>query len=33
LPDDPGPVTAALLSNDLGWVSAQRMDVAGGVQI
>jgi NAD(P)-dependent dehydrogenase (short-subunit alcohol dehydrogenase family) len=33
LPDDVGPVIAALLSDDFGWVNAQRIEVAGGVQI
>lgn len=33
LPDDVGPVIAALLSDDLGWVNAQRIEVAGGMQI
>jgi len=32
-PDDVGPVIAALLSDDFGWVNAQRIEVAGGVQI
>jgi NAD(P)-dependent dehydrogenase (short-subunit alcohol dehydrogenase family) len=33
LPDDVGPVIAALLSGDFGWVNAQRIEVAGGVHI
>jgi NAD(P)-dependent dehydrogenase (short-subunit alcohol dehydrogenase family) len=33
LPEDVGPVIAALLSDDLGWVNAQRIEVAGGVHI
>ena len=33
LPDDVGPVIAALLSDDLGWVNAQRIEVAGGIHI
>ena len=33
LPEDVGPVIAALLSDDLGWVNAQRIEVAGGMQI
>jgi NAD(P)-dependent dehydrogenase (short-subunit alcohol dehydrogenase family) len=33
LPEDVGPVIAALLSEDFGWVNAQRIEVAGGVQI
>ena len=33
LPDDVGPVIAALLSDELGWVNAQRIEVAGGIQI
>ncbi len=33
MPDDVGPVIAALLSDDFGWVNAQRIEVAGGVQI
>lgn len=32
-PDDIGPVIAALLSDDFGWVNAQRLEVAGGMQI
>jgi NAD(P)-dependent dehydrogenase (short-subunit alcohol dehydrogenase family) len=30
---DVGPVIAALLSDDFGWVNAQRIEVAGGVHI
>ena len=33
LPGDVGPVIAALLSDDLGWVNAQRIEVAGGIHI
>jgi len=33
LPDDVGPVIAALLSDDFGWVNAQRIEVAGGIHI
>lgn len=33
LPDDVGPVIAGLLSEDFGWVNAQRIEVAGGVHI
>nr|WP_229744039.1 SDR family oxidoreductase [Aliidongia dinghuensis] len=33
LPEDVGPVIAALLSDDFGWVNAQRIEVAGGIQI
>src|SRR5712671_4368645 len=33
VPDDVGPVIAALLSDDFGWVNAQRIEVAGGIQI
>lgn len=32
-PEDVGPVIASLLSNDLGWVNAQRIEVAGGMHI
>lgn len=32
-PDDIGPVIAGLLSDDFGWVNAQRIEVAGGMQI
>ena len=32
-PEDVGPVIAALLSDDMGWVNAQRIEVAGGVHI
>jgi NAD(P)-dependent dehydrogenase (short-subunit alcohol dehydrogenase family) len=32
-PEDVGPVIAAVLSDDLGWVNAQRIEVAGGVHI
>lgn len=33
LPEDVGPVIAALLSDELGWVNAQRIEVAGGYRI
>ena len=33
LPEDVGPVIAGLLADDLGWINAQRIEVAGGVQI
>jgi NAD(P)-dependent dehydrogenase (short-subunit alcohol dehydrogenase family) len=33
VPEDVGPVIAALLSDDLGWVNAQRIEVAGGMHI
>jgi NAD(P)-dependent dehydrogenase (short-subunit alcohol dehydrogenase family) len=33
LPGDVGPVIAALLSDAFGWVNAQRIEVAGGIQI
>jgi NAD(P)-dependent dehydrogenase (short-subunit alcohol dehydrogenase family) len=33
LPEDVGPVIASLLSDDLGWVNAQRIEVSGGVHI
>jgi NAD(P)-dependent dehydrogenase (short-subunit alcohol dehydrogenase family) len=33
VPEDVGPVIAALLSDDLGWVNAQRIEVAGGMLI
>jgi NAD(P)-dependent dehydrogenase (short-subunit alcohol dehydrogenase family) len=33
LADDVGPVIAAVLSDDLGWVNAQRIEVAGGIAI
>ncbi len=33
LPEDVGPVIAALLSDEMGWVNAQRIEVAGGVHI
>ncbi len=33
LPQDVGPVIAGLLSDDFGWVNAQRIEVAGGVHI
>jgi NAD(P)-dependent dehydrogenase (short-subunit alcohol dehydrogenase family) len=31
--EDVGPVIAALLSDDFGWVNAQRIEVAGGIHI
>ncbi|SOE96438.1 NAD(P)-dependent dehydrogenase, short-chain alcohol dehydrogenase family [Burkholderia sp. D7] len=33
VPEDVGPVIAALLSDDFGWVNAQRIEVAGGIHI
>ncbi len=33
LPDDVGQVIAGLLSEEFGWVNAQRIEVAGGVHI
>ncbi|NPT57836.1 SDR family oxidoreductase [Paraburkholderia elongata] len=33
VPEDVGPVIAALLSDDFGWVNAQRIEVSGGMQI
>ena len=33
LPEDVGPVIAGLLSDDFGWVNAQRIEVAGGFLI
>ncbi|HTO54853.1 MAG TPA: SDR family oxidoreductase [Myxococcota bacterium] len=33
VPEDVGPVIAALLSDDFGWVNAQRIEVAGGSHI
>jgi len=33
LPEDVGPVIASVLSDDLGWVNAQRIEVSGGVHI
>ena len=33
LPEDVGPVIAALLSDEFGWVNAQRIEVAGGIHI
>lgn len=33
LPQDVGPVIAALLSDDFGWVNAQRIEVSGGMHI
>ncbi len=30
LPDDVGPMVASLLSDDMGWVNAQRIEVSGG---
>ncbi|MGM9426293.1 SDR family NAD(P)-dependent oxidoreductase [Hydrogenophaga sp. MI9] len=32
-PDDIGPVMAALLSDDLGWVNGQRVEVSGGIHL
>jgi NAD(P)-dependent dehydrogenase (short-subunit alcohol dehydrogenase family) len=31
LPEDVGPVIASVLSEDLGWVNGQRIEVAGGM--
>ncbi|HTJ89293.1 MAG TPA: SDR family oxidoreductase [Acidocella sp.] len=33
VPEDIGPVIAGLLSNDFGWVNAQRIEVSGGIHI
>jgi NAD(P)-dependent dehydrogenase (short-subunit alcohol dehydrogenase family) len=33
LPDDIGPMIASLLSEDNRWVSAQRIEVSGGMSI
>jgi NAD(P)-dependent dehydrogenase (short-subunit alcohol dehydrogenase family) len=33
LPGDVGPVIAGLLSDEFGWVNAQRIEVAGGIHI
>ncbi|MFO1013489.1 MAG: SDR family oxidoreductase [Caulobacteraceae bacterium] len=33
LPEDVGPVIASLLSDEMGWVNAQRIEVAGGMHI
>jgi NAD(P)-dependent dehydrogenase (short-subunit alcohol dehydrogenase family) len=33
VPGDVGPVVAGLLADDFGWVNAQRIEVAGGMQI
>ncbi len=33
LPDDIGPMIAALLSDDNGWVNGQRIEVSGGVNL
>jgi len=32
-PEDVGPVIAGMLSEDFGWVNAQRIEVAGGIHI
>ena len=32
-PEDVGPVIAGLLSDEFGWVNAQRIEVAGGIHI
>lgn len=32
-PEDVGPVIAGLLSDDFGWVNAQRIEVAGGIHM
>ena len=31
-PDDVGSVIAALLSDEMGWVNRQRIEVAGGMR-
>ena len=33
VPDDIGPLIAALLSEENHWVNAQRIEVAGGVAV
>jgi NAD(P)-dependent dehydrogenase (short-subunit alcohol dehydrogenase family) len=33
LPDDIGPMIAALLSEDNRWVNAQRIEVSGGAHL
>jgi NAD(P)-dependent dehydrogenase (short-subunit alcohol dehydrogenase family) len=33
VPDDIGPMIAALLSEDNRWVNAQRIEVSGGMSI
>jgi len=33
LPEDVGPVIAGLLTDDFGWLNAQRIEVAGGMHI
>ncbi|QDK42929.1 hypothetical protein DOM21_16015 [Bacteriovorax stolpii] len=33
LPDDVGGAVAALLSNESGWINAQRIEVSGGIMI
>ena len=33
VPEDVGPVIAGLLSDEFGWVNAQRIEVAGGIHI
>lgn len=33
LPEDIGPVIAGLLSDDFGWVNAQRIEVSGGMHL
>ena len=33
LPEDVAPIIASLLSDEFGWVNAQRIEVAGGVHI
>jgi NAD(P)-dependent dehydrogenase (short-subunit alcohol dehydrogenase family) len=33
LPDDIGPMIASLLSDDNGWVNAQRIEVSGGMLV
>jgi len=33
LPDDVGPVIAGLLSDEFGWINAQRIEVSGGMHL
>ena len=33
IPDDIGPMIAALLSDDNGWVNGQRIEVSGGMSL
>jgi NAD(P)-dependent dehydrogenase (short-subunit alcohol dehydrogenase family) len=32
-PEDVGPVIVGLLSDEFGWVNAQRIEVSGGIHI